>query len=145
MEGAPDCSAIAFRNVACAIDLGEHCREVLNWASRFAGEFNAKLTVLHAIPAAATRIGSLYFDPDWGFQVMKAARERIEAIIHDLGISATVSVESDETARGVRSGAEAAHADVLVIGRGSAPHAHRHLPTNSYAMVREAPCPVVAI
>jgi nucleotide-binding universal stress UspA family protein len=145
MEQAPDCSAIAFRNVACAVDLGLHSREVLNWAWCFAREFRAKLTVLHAIPAAAVRVGSFYFDPDWGFQIVKAARERIEFMIGEMGISAEVSVESEETPLAVRSGAEAAHAGVLVIGRGSTPRAHPHLPTNSYAIVREAPCPVVVI
>ena len=45
----------------------------------------------------------------------------------------------------VRTAAEEAHADLMVIGRGSTPRAHGHLPTNSYAIVRESPCPVVAL
>jgi nucleotide-binding universal stress UspA family protein len=145
MENAPDRAAIAFHNVACAVDLGPHSREVLKWAADLAKHFGAELTVLHAVPAAATRVGNLYLDPEWAFETLKAARERIEFTVKDLGIAAKVWVGSDETATAVRSGAEEAKADVIVIGRGSASRAHRHLPTNSYAIVREAPCPVVTI
>ena len=145
MEQAPDCAKIGFRSVACAVDLSPHSREVLRWAWDFARQFDSTLTVVHSIPAAAARVGSLYLDPEWSFQVMKEARGRIEFLIKDLGISATISVGSDEIPMAVSSAAREAQADVLVIGRGSAPRAHRHLPTNSYAIVRQSPCPVVAI
>src|ERR1022692_4082168 len=45
----------------------------------------------------------------------------------------------------VASAAEATSADLLVIGRGSTPRAHGHLPTNAYAIVRQSICPVVTI
>ncbi len=57
MEGAPDYTSISFNHVACAIDLGLHSREVLAWADAFAREYGSALTILHAIPAAATRRG----------------------------------------------------------------------------------------
>src|SRR5262252_7344596 len=50
MEQAPDYSHIAFRHVACAIDLGLHSREVLCWAWRFAQEFGGRLSIFHALP-----------------------------------------------------------------------------------------------
>jgi len=45
----------------------------------------------------------------------------------------------------VDAAAEALHADLLVIGRGSTPRAHGHLPTNAYAIVRGSKCPVVTV
>jgi len=45
----------------------------------------------------------------------------------------------------VTTAAEATSADLLVIGRGSTPRAHGHLPTNAYAIVRQSTCPVVTI
>jgi nucleotide-binding universal stress UspA family protein len=145
MEAAPDYGSIGFGHVACAIDLGLHSREVLSWASQFAQSFGARLTILHALPASATRLGGFYFDPDWRIQLMKSARERIELLKQDLGVEGGVTIESGETPAVVRAAAEDGHANVLVIGRGSTPRAHGHLPTNSYAIVRESPCPVVAI
>ena len=145
MERAPDYGVIRFRHIACAVDLGLHSREVLCWAWQFARDFAARMTVLHAIPSSSTRMGGFYFDPDWAIQLAKGARERIEYLMQDLGITADVKIEAGDTPVAVRSEAEETKADVLVIGRGSSPRAHGHLPTNAYAIVRESPCPVVSI
>jgi nucleotide-binding universal stress UspA family protein len=145
MEEARSSPNGEFHQVACALDLGPHSRAVLCYAGRLAGALGAELTVLHAIPASATRLGGFYFDPDWRIQLTNTARERIEFLLRDVGLSARVAIESGETPVAVCSAAKDAAADVLVIGRGSTPRAHGHLPTNSYAIVRQAPCAVVAL
>jgi nucleotide-binding universal stress UspA family protein len=145
MEQAPSYASMTFKRVACAIDLGPHSRDVLSFAGRFACELGASLTVLHAIPASATKLGGFYFDPDWGIQLTKASRERIAFLLEELGLKAQTTIESGETPLVVRTAAEEAGADLLVIGRGSTPRAHGRLPTNSYAIVRESPCAVVAL
>ena len=145
MEQAPEYDRIEFGQVVCAVDLGPHTRDVLCYAGRVAASLDAPLTVIHAIPASATRLGGFYFDPDWSIQLSKAARERIDFLLDDLGLHAGIIIESGETPVVVRTTAQDAHADLLVIGRGSTPRAHGHLPTNSYAIVRESPCPVVAL
>jgi nucleotide-binding universal stress UspA family protein len=145
MEQAPDYSAIQFQRVACAIDLGPHSRDVLRYAGRFACELRATLAVIHAIPSSATRLGGFYFDPDWRVQLTNASRERIQLLLEELGLKARITIESGETPVVVRTVAEAANADLLVIGRGSTPRAHGRLPTNSYAIVRESPSAVVAL
>jgi len=145
MEEAPDYSAIAFRRVACAVDLGLHSRELLCWAWRFAQGLGAELTVLHAIPASATKLAGFYFDPEWRIELTKNARNRLEFLMKEMGVRGNIVVESGETPQMVADAALAAGADALVIGRGSAPRAHGHLPTNSYAIVRESPCPVFVL
>ena len=145
MEAAPDFSSMHFHNVACAIDLGLHSREVMCWAGGFAAEFGAHLTLIHAIPASATRLGGFYFDPDWRTQLTRSAMERISFLREDRGIEASVAIEAGETPAVVGAAAETLKADLLVIGRGSTPRAHGHLPTNAYAIVRESKCPVVTV
>jgi len=145
MEAAPDFSSMHFHNVACAIDLGLHSREVMCWAGGFAAEFGAHLTLIHAIPASATRLGGFYFDPDWRTQLTRSAMERISFLREDMGIEASVAIEAGETPAVVGAAAETLKADLLVIGRGSTPRAHGHLPTNAYAIVRESKCPVVTV
>jgi len=145
MEQAPDYSSIDFRHVACAIDLGLHSREVLCWAWRFAQEFGGRLSIFHALPFSTTRLGGFYFDPEWRIRLMNKARERIDFLMQDMGIRAEVAIESADTPLMVRDAAAQATADVLVIGRGSTPRAHGHLPATSYAIVRESPCPVITI
>jgi nucleotide-binding universal stress UspA family protein len=145
MEQAQHSPNLALLQVACALDLGPHSREVLSYAGRLAAALGAALTVVHAIPASATRLGGFYFDPEWRVQLTNRARERIEFLLREAGLSARVSIESGDTPVAVSSAAKEAAADVLVIGRGSTPRAHGHLPTNSYAIVRQSPCAVVAL
>jgi nucleotide-binding universal stress UspA family protein len=145
MEKAPDYAQMQFRQVVCAIDLGPHSKNVLCYAGHFAKALGASLVALHAIPASSTRLGGFYFDPEWGIQLAKAARERIGFLLHDLNLTGVVAVESGDTPVVVRTAAQEAGADLLVIGRGSTHRAHGHLPTNSYAIIREAPCPVIAL
>jgi len=145
MERAPDYGSVRFQNVACAIDLGLHSREVLGWAAGFAREYGARLSIIHAIPSSATRLGGFYFDPDWRIQLTRTAVERIGFLRQEMEIEASVVIEAGEPPLVVTTAAEATSADLLVIGRGSTPRAHGHLPTNAYAIVRQSRCPVVTI
>ena len=90
-------------------------------------------------------MGGFYFDPDWRTQLTKTAIERIGFLRQEMGIEASVAIEAGEPPVVVATAAETMKADLLVIGRGSTPRAHGHLPTNAYAIVREASCPVVTI
>jgi len=150
MERAPDYHALGFLNVLCAIDLEPHSRPVLAWGAAFAREFGAHLSIVHAIPSSATRLGGFYFDPafdtpDWRTQLTRTAAERIAALREELRIEASVGIEAGETPLVVATAAGTVRADLVVMGRGSTPRAHGHLPTNSYAIVRESACPVVAV
>jgi nucleotide-binding universal stress UspA family protein len=145
MECAPDYSSVHFHNIACAIDLGLHSREVLCWAAMFAREFGARLSIVHAIPSPATRLGGFYFDPDWRTQLTSTAAGRIACLRQEMEIDASVAIEAGETPVVVAAATEALRADLLVIGRGSTPRAHGHLPTNAYAIVRQSACPVVTV
>jgi nucleotide-binding universal stress UspA family protein len=145
MDRAPDYTSISFHHVVCAIDLGLHSREVLAWADRFAHEYGAALTIVHAIPSTATRLGGFYFDPDFGTELSRHASQRIEELREELDIQASVTIEAGETPVVVSNTAATLGASVLVIGRGSTPRAHGHLPTNAYAIVRESACPVITI
>ena len=71
--------------------------------------------------------------------------ERIASFREEMEIEASVAIEAGETPLVVTSAAETLNADLLVIGRGSTPRAHGHLPTNAYAIVRASSCPVVAV
>jgi len=145
MESAPDYTAVHFRNVVCAVNLGLHSRQVMCWAAGFAHEFGAHLSIVHAIPSSSTRLGGFYFDPDWRTQLTRNASDRIAFLKEDMNVEASVAIEAGEPPVVVATVAETMKADLLVIGRGRTPRAHGHLPTHSYAIVRESACPVVTI
>jgi nucleotide-binding universal stress UspA family protein len=145
LEETPDYESIAIRHVLVAIARGPHSRDVLCYAGRLAGTLGAKLTVVHAVPWSTASMGSLYFDPDLPDQLTQAAHDRIEFLLQDLRLAADIAIESGAPADVVKCVARKSGADLVVIGRGTAEHAHGHLPSNSYAIVRESPCPVMTL
>jgi len=144
MEQAPEYGRIGFHKVLCAIDLGPHSRSVLQWAADFAREYGSELSIVHAIPTSTVSVGGFYFDPEWRTHVVSEARERIAQLQEEVATKGESFVETGDVASVVRSVAEQSHADVLVIGRGHAGVLGR-LRANTYAIVRESPCPVAAI
>jgi nucleotide-binding universal stress UspA family protein len=124
-----------FRNVLCALDLAPESRGVLAWAGAFAREFDATLRLVHAIPMSTVRSGPLYFDPDWHIHVANEARRELAGMQHDAGVTAETDIELGDVPGAVVTAARETAADLLVIGRGP----------RSYAIVRDAPCPVVAV
>jgi len=145
MEDAPDPAAFVVRRILCAVDLGPHTRAVMCWSAKFAAEFGASLAIVYAIPSTTTRLGPMYFDPEWRLMLIGQARERMEFLKRDMGIAGEVVVDSGDATTVVRDTARERESDLVVMGRGSGAHAHRRLPTNAYAIAREAPCPAVAV
>jgi nucleotide-binding universal stress UspA family protein len=54
-------------------------------------------------------------------------------------------IEAGEPAKAICSAAVRVQAEALVIGRGSAAGVFGRLRTNAYAIIRQAPCPVVSV
>jgi nucleotide-binding universal stress UspA family protein len=145
MEDAPDPAAFTLKRMLCAVDLGPHTRAVMCWAGRFAAQVSASITIVHAIPSSTTRLGPMYFDPEWRLMLIGQARERLEFLKGDMGIQGEVLVDSGEAAVVVRDAARDRKVDLVVMGRGHSAHAHPRLPTHAYAIARDAPCPSVAV
>jgi nucleotide-binding universal stress UspA family protein len=145
LEGAPPYASISFPNVLCAVDLGPNSRTVLQWASAFAGEYGAKLTVTHAIPGSSISLGGIYFDPEWSARVKKEAQDRALALLQDTGVKADIEIQAGDAPLAVRAVAGQLEASLLVIGRGGEHGLIGRLRANAYGILRESPCPVVAI
>jgi len=64
LEQAPSYQNIGFHRIVCAIDLAERSRAVLEWAGRFAREFEAELDIVHVLPHTLIQLGGIYFDPE---------------------------------------------------------------------------------
>jgi nucleotide-binding universal stress UspA family protein len=145
METTPARQSIAVRRVMCAVDLGPHSRAVMQWAAELAQAYNAELTTVHAIPAAAAALGGFYFDPEWDAQLRKAAMEQISSLQQHLGVGGEMDVRVGHPPAAIRTAAQQKGADVLVIGRGYACGAFGRLRANAYGIIRESPCPVASI
>src|SRR5690349_14827682 len=101
-----------------------------------AGELGARLTVLHAPTAAQSPQGT-------GLE--QRIRAEIAEMAQKTGARAEVLLEAGDPPKVVCAAAERLHADLLVIGRGSAGGVFGRLRTNAYAIIRQSPCPVVSV
>ncbi len=144
MEDAPALDAIAFRNVVCALDLAAQSRKTLCWAMQLASEFSARLTLLHAVPCIESKPGE-YFDRELARDVSISARAELEKLRDDIHAEAEIVVEGGDAPKVVCRAAGRLHADLLVIGRGSAAGIAGRLRTNAYAIIRGSPCAVVSV
>jgi nucleotide-binding universal stress UspA family protein len=135
---------VPFRNILCAVDLGLHSEALLGWAAQLAADFGAHLHLVHALPpidAGQAR----YFDQDWLLDLDRAAREQLNRLQEKTGTKANVVVHSGEVAKVIRSAAEFAQADLVVIGRHADSGILGRLRTHVYSTVRESPCPVASV
>jgi nucleotide-binding universal stress UspA family protein len=134
-----------FHRVLCALDLGVDSRAILCWAAAFARDYGSELAVVHAIPMSSTRLGGVYFDPDWSIHVAADARRCIGDMQADLNAPGEISVPMGDPPHAIAETAINWKADLVVIGRGRHSGVLGRLRTNAYAILRESPCPVVAV
>jgi len=132
-----------FRKILCAVDLGPQSAKALAWASWLQKEFQGELTLFHAI-AAHAEAGS---EPDlsWRTGISEIAEEELLRLQREVGAKADILLEAGDAVRVICSAAARVGAGTVVIGRGSAAGNFGRLRTNSYAIVRQSPCPVVSV
>jgi nucleotide-binding universal stress UspA family protein len=143
LEDAPPASA-TFERVMCAVDLTEKSIPTMQFASRLAREFAAKLWLVHAVPGAETR-PEKYFDADLQAYLEEEAREEISKMQAKAGVQAQLCLGAGEVPHVVRDAALHHAADLMVIGRGHATRTLGRLRTNVYSIIRQSPCPVISV
>jgi len=143
MEETP-AAAADFANVMCAVDLTEASTRTMRFAATLAKDFQAKLWLIHAVPGAEAR-PEKYFDTDLQAFLESEARKAIEKMQAAAGVQAQLCMGGGEVANVVREAAVHHAANLLVIGRGHANRALGRLRTNTYSIIRQAPCPVISV
>jgi nucleotide-binding universal stress UspA family protein len=137
---------LEHREWACAIGLSADSERVLRYASQAAKAVRANLTLVHVIPASGNgQPIQLDLEERLQSERREAASRRIKKLQSAAGSHALVSIVvgpikdmlTEET-RGLR-------ADVLVIGRSPQSGVPGRLRDLSYAVVRDAPCPVLSV
>jgi nucleotide-binding universal stress UspA family protein len=134
LEQAPDVAHVAIPSILCAVDLGPHSSKTLVWAVWLQRQFQAHLTLMHAVAAHPDAPG-----------IQDAAREELQRLQLESAADADLLLETGEPARAICTAAARTGAHVVVIGRGSAAGNFGRLRTNSYAIIRQSPCPVVSV
>lgn len=137
-------NSAAFERIMCAVDLTEKSIRTMQFASKLAQDFNAKLWLVHAVPGAETR-PEKYFDADLQAFLEQEARKAITTMQENAGVSAQLCLGAGEVPHVVQQAALHHGADLLVIGRGHATRTLGRLRTNVYSIIRQSPCPVISV
>jgi nucleotide-binding universal stress UspA family protein len=134
------------REWVCAIGLDIHSQRVLRYASQVAESVHANLTLVHVIPASGPDL-PVELDLEERLQSAKreAARRRIEALQSAANSHAPVSMAVGPIRDMLTEEARRLQADVVVIGRSPQSGVLGRLRDLSYAITRDAPCPVLSV
>ncbi len=137
---------VEHREWVCAIGLDTDSERVLRYASHAAEAVHANLTLVHVIPASPPdlRIG-LELEERLTLAKREAASRSIEALQSAAGSHAPVSIAIGPIKDMLTEEARRLRADVLVIGRSPRSGVLGRLRDLSYALARDAPCPVLSV
>ena len=132
------------KNILCAIDLAEESVDLIRYANELAHIYSAELKLVHAVTAAET---GPEVSPETAFRefLFQFSRGEIAKRQQQAGTSLDVCIEGGGVSAVVREAGVHHNADLIVIGRGRLHHTFGRLRTNSYAIIRDSPCPVLSV
>jgi nucleotide-binding universal stress UspA family protein len=137
---------LEHRECICAIGLEEGSNGVLRYASQLAVDLHANLTLVHVIPVSQSD-SPLQLDLEEHVQSaeQQAARRRIDEMQQAVGSHARTAIVMGPLKDSLTEAARRLQADVLLIGRSPQSGAQGRLRDLTYAVVRDAPCPVLSV
>ena len=146
MEDRRPFEAGPFKKIACAVGMREreHSEKVLRWAWSLAQSWGAELHVIHVPPAIDWGAGE-WFPDETQQLVREASRERLAALVDEVGCKAVLHTAGLEAARYVVEVINENAIDALVVGRSVS---HGLLPgfgANAFSLIRDSPCPVFGV
>ena len=143
---APEASHRAHpqpRHILVAIDPDKGARATLDFATGVAKDTGATLDIVTAVAEGVIAPGMA--DADLEGLLIEGTKEQLAKLQFDTGSAAGVVVEIGSPAKVIRDTALNKRADLVIVGRGNEHGLLGRLRANSYAIVREAPCPVLSI
>ena len=144
-EVQPD-SNWKLRDILCAVNPGSGDESAIRWAHELASAFGSRLSIVHAIPSMTLHPETYFLQSDVGRVLASDVRDRIVKMLASANImDAAIYIQHGTAAVVARSVAEDHHADLLVIGHPAGIGNRGRLRTDSYAIIRESPCPVVSV
>ena len=137
---------VEHKEIACAAGLGADSERVLRSAAEIAEKVHANLSIIHAIPLIEQGLPiRLELDESVRLLAIQAAQDRLNVMQRVLGSHARVHIVVGPIKDAVTEAARRLQADMLVVGRSSQPGEHGRLRDLTYALVRDAPCPVLSV
>lgn len=145
VENPVQAASPTFSKVVCAVDLTARGHDTLTYASKFASDFNATLSVVHVMPEVSS---GLSFSEPGGLrrELQSLVRKEIEDLRQQTGAeNIDIEIREGDIAHEVSDFVHSAGAGLLIIGRGAHENGAGRLRTNAYAIIRQSPCPVLSV
>jgi nucleotide-binding universal stress UspA family protein len=133
-----------FTSIVCAVDCDASSVNVISGAQELAAALGARLSVVHAVPAADETSGNRG-EIEVRKCLFEAAAKGFTEICGSASLSVDVSLAGGPVPRVVREEALRRSADLVIVGRGETRGGLGRLRTNTYAIIRNSPCPVLSI
>lgn len=143
IEEIPVEARTEIHNVLCAIELATETTELILSANDLAQVWGAKLRLVHAVPVDETR-PEKYLEGDFRSAVVQRSEEEVATFQLDAGTDLEAVVEGGHASHVVRDAAVKYAADLVVTGRGKLHEHFGRLRSNTYAIIRDSPCPVLS-
>jgi nucleotide-binding universal stress UspA family protein len=137
-------AAKPWHQVICAVDDDSRDVALVRWAAELASSQGAELRLVHAVTGFEEEPSESGNDPLREF-LFGVARERIEKMQAEAGTKLEVCLASGVPGKVVRDFATQHAADLVLVGRGKIQKHFGRLRSNAYAIVRDAPCPVISV
>jgi nucleotide-binding universal stress UspA family protein len=135
---------LSIDSIICALDPVRRSDNVLCFAWTLARRFDARLTVVHAMPPAG-EAGEDFFDESWRMTLRGRLEERIQALLAAASADAQIVIEPGKPASVVAQVARSRRAGLVVLGRGESNGVFNKLRADGYEIIRQAPCPAVGV
>jgi nucleotide-binding universal stress UspA family protein len=133
-----------WKRLLCAVDTDDNGERILSWTARFAREQRLDVKIVHSV-AGADAMWNQQLEPSMYDFLFQAAREHFVKLQAKLGTSFEVSLVGRRVAGAVREAALDYDPDWVVIGRGAIQESLGRLQSHAYAIIRDAPAPVISI
>lgn len=134
----PEC-----RHILCAVDVTERSLPVIRDAAKLGAELAASVLLVHAVRSFDDDMTAL--PGEGGDFFIKSARRLIQELQRTAATNLQLCVHGGDVSEVVRKTALHHNADLLVIGRGRMHERFGRLRTNTYAIIRDSPCPVLSV
>jgi nucleotide-binding universal stress UspA family protein len=130
-------------NVMCAVDTTPDAVRLITHATEVADSLHAKLRLIHAVPPV-DHTPTTRFEDVFRADLMRIARESVMKLQEEAGTNVDICMEMGPVSKVVHAAASHHQADLVIIGHGRIHDTLGRLRTNAYAIIREAPCPVLS-
>ena len=136
---------LEHREWVCAIGLAPNSERVLRYAAQAAASVNANLSIIHAIPGEPGLAVQLDLEEEVQSAERREARRRLDELQRVVGSHARTLVAIGPVKEALLETARRSGSDALMIGRGPGPGTSGRIRDLTYAVIRDAPCPVLSI